>query len=720
MRLGRYEVIEKLGEGGMGEVFLARYEAAAGAVRQVVVKRLLPSVLADEHTLRLFVSEARLTMQLSHGNLVQVFDFGEADGQYFLAMEYVDGLSLATLLERTKERGLPGVPAPIAVALIIEVTKGLHFAHTRADERGAPLKIIHRDISPENVLISYEGQVKVTDFGVARARLEGRQYTAPGIFRGKPDYAAPEQARAEAQSGQVDVYAAGLVLAELISGHNPQEGRLVEVASAGRRLRVSSPLIEASLAEIIDAAIDPDPKTRTPTALALQQALTAWLAANAPIALSSGVTSYLAWLEPDQLARRGLDATVQPVFRDWLSAWARRQLTDPQRPALATTRSTSPERPLDEVTLDEPAPTARRPAMTDAQTRLEQRRAGLWLVGGALAATLVVGLVALVSSDPDDHAIVTAPSPPSLPPLPAKAKAGPVPAPDALPAPDAAPVARAVTEYPAELRLVSGAHSVDIEKSGGLHLRSVLSPALEREALFVRRRTAERGAPRLIAATRTPTGLVTAMVGSDWVPLESIDTTLFVFDQQVRLFWERVDVEVATKVKGAPMLHTTLGNAGPDLVVSVDESQRFALLNLDAAADYEVTLRAADGLGPVFLVESGGDGRVKRAAGVGEHARPARARAEHDSPEGGDALAHHAHRSGRRDPASRRRGAAGRAGADHHPRRGWGRPGCPPDDGGRLQAHRQGTRRAWRLGARARRLGVVSRPAAGSVVSGRR
>lgn len=237
----------------------------------------------------------------------------------------------------------------------------------------------------------------------------------------------------------------------------------------------------------------------------------------------------------------------------------------------------------------------------------------MWLIASALAATIVVGLVALIASDAEQGPLVVAPEPTPLPPLPPTPKP-PVAPPEVVPEADAPPpVARAVAQYPAEVRLLPEAHAVDIEKaSGGIHLRSVLAPALEREALYVRRRTGERGAPRLIAATRTATGLTATMVGSDWVPLESIDTTVFVFDQQVRLFWDRVDVEVATKVKGAPVLHTTLQNAGPDLVVSVDESQRFALQNLDAAADYEATLRPGERVGPVFLVESGGD-RVKRA-----------------------------------------------------------------------------------------------------------
>lgn len=609
MRLGRYEIIEKLGEGGMAEVFLARYEAAAGAVRQVVVKRMLPAVLSDEQTLKLFVGEARLTMQLSHGNLVQVFDFGEVDGQYFLAMEYVDGLSLAGLLHHTRERGLPGVPSPIAVAIIIEVAKGLHFAHTRADEHGTPLHIIHRDISSENVLVSYEGQVKVTDFGIARARLEGRQFTAPGIFRGKPDYAAPEQARADPQTARVDIYATGLLLIELITGHNPQTGRLMDVVTKGQRLYAESPLIDESLAAIIDAAIDPNPATRLGTAFELQQRLTSWLATNAPIALASGVPHFMAWLEPAALHQRGLAMEAPPAFREWLSSWSRRQGTNPEQVSIdaAPTRQfgkVEPEEAPRVVTAEEPLSSL----VTDrARPVVERTSSAPWMIMGVLALAVIVLVAVLFGSETSEPMVISPPTPielPAPPPGPPPEKRAPVAEPPELAA--EVKVERTVSKYPAQVTLTSAAHAVDISKaSSGLRLSTLLDASLADVPLLVRRRTTERGAPKLIAASRMATGVSIAQVGAEWVPLPGTQTTLFVFDRQARLFWLRVDLEVATSTKAGPSVHTTLGNAGPDLVLSVDESQRFDLLNLDPSVAYELTLRPAEKLPPVFMVEPG-------------------------------------------------------------------------------------------------------------------
>ncbi|MDP3235676.1 MAG: serine/threonine-protein kinase [Myxococcales bacterium] len=605
MRLGRYEIIEKLGEGGMAEVFLARYEAAAGAVRQVVVKRMLPSVLSDEQTLKLFVGEARLTMQLSHGNLVQVFDFGEVDGQYFLAMEYVDGLSLAGVLHHTQARGLPGVPSPIAVAIIIEVAKGLHFAHTRADEHGTPLHIIHRDISSENVLVSYEGQVKVTDFGIARARLEGRQFTAPGIFRGKPDYAAPEQARADPQTARVDLYATGLLLIELITGHNPQTGRLMDVVTKGQRLSAQSPLIDESLAAIIDAAIDPNPATRLPTAFELQTRLTSWLATNAPIALASGVPHFMAWLEPAALHQRGLAMEAPPAFREWLSSWSRRQGTNPEQLSVAaapTQQFGKVEEAPRTITVDDPLSSL----VTDrARPAVERTSNAPWVIMGVLALAVAVLLAVFFGSETSEPMVISPPTPIELPEPPAgppPVKRVPLAEPPALPA--EVKVARTVSKYPAQVTLTSASHAVDISKaSSGLRLSTLLDASLADVPLLVRRRTTERGAPKLIAASRMANGVSIAQVGAEWVPLPGSQTTLFVFDRQARLFWLRVDLEVATSTKTGPSVHTTLGNAGPDLVLSVDESQRFDLLNLDPSVAYELTLRPAERLPPVFMVE---------------------------------------------------------------------------------------------------------------------
>lgn len=156
-RFGKYELQERLGVGGMAVVHRARFTVAPGVSRSVVIKRVRDPFAQDPAFVQMFLNEARISMGLSHGNIVQVFDFGQEEGEYFLAMEWVDGQPLSKVLKRSKLKGMSHLPAPLAVQLLIEVCKGLHHAHTRRDEQGRALGLVHRDVSPDNVLVSHEG-----------------------------------------------------------------------------------------------------------------------------------------------------------------------------------------------------------------------------------------------------------------------------------------------------------------------------------------------------------------------------------------------------------------------------------------------------------------------------------------------------------------------------------------------------------------------------------
>ncbi len=275
---GRYQLERKLGQGGMAEVWLARHEALAGAGRQVVIKRVLPQFSEQPDFRKLFVGEARLSMQLSHGNVVQVFDFGEVEGQAFLAMEFVDGLTLHALLKTARRRDLVAVPAPIAAVIGIELCKALQYAHARVDEQGAALHVVHRDISPDNVLISWEGQVKLSDFGIARAVMEGRERTNPDVFRGRLDYCAPEQARGQRVDARSDLYSMGVLLTTLVRGQNPVSARALQIASGAERLAPFPPaVVDETFATIVDLCTATDPSARFQSARELHAALHQWL-----------------------------------------------------------------------------------------------------------------------------------------------------------------------------------------------------------------------------------------------------------------------------------------------------------------------------------------------------------------------------------------------------------------------------------------------------------
>ncbi|HEX8698180.1 MAG TPA: serine/threonine-protein kinase, partial [Myxococcaceae bacterium] len=206
----------------MAEVFLAKAAGPMGFEKTLVVKRILPHMAEDPTFVEMFLSEAKLAAQLNHPNIVQIFDFGEADGAYFLAMEYIDGPNLRVLLKRAVSQGL-ALPPAVCARLIASACEGLAFAHDFADPgTGELLGLIHRDISPDNVLVSRQGAVKVVDFGIAKAANQSHK-TKTGLIKGKIAYMPVEQLQGQQLDRRADVYALGVVLYELLTGHYPFE-----------------------------------------------------------------------------------------------------------------------------------------------------------------------------------------------------------------------------------------------------------------------------------------------------------------------------------------------------------------------------------------------------------------------------------------------------------------------------------------------------------------
>jgi TolB-like protein/tetratricopeptide (TPR) repeat protein len=222
-RLGRYLLDERIGAGGMAEVFLARQSGPGGFERRCVIKRMLPQVSADPSFVTMFVDEARVSSQLNHPNIAQVYDFGQEAGIYFLAMEHVPGCSLRQVLRARVKAGAQ-IPARLAAALVQQICLGLEYAHNAVGSDGAPLQVIHRDISPQNVMVSPKGAVKVIDFGIAKAKARLTQ-TAIGTVKGNFAYMSPEQVRGESVDPRADLYSTGLVLYELLSGRPAIQGK---------------------------------------------------------------------------------------------------------------------------------------------------------------------------------------------------------------------------------------------------------------------------------------------------------------------------------------------------------------------------------------------------------------------------------------------------------------------------------------------------------------
>ncbi len=221
----RYTILGAIHRGGMGEILLARIEGADGFSRKVVLKGLLPALLEDDVSLELFRREARIMARLEHPNIVRVLDFTYVGDTPYLAMEYVRGRNFHQVIQRATMRGHK-LPLRIAAHVVADALRGIHYAHHARDEDGRPLEIIHRDISPGNVLLGFFGEVKVTDFGIAKA-VGARNLTGPRSIRGKARYAAPEVVRGETASVRSDIYAAGVVFAEAITGEPLWERRAV-------------------------------------------------------------------------------------------------------------------------------------------------------------------------------------------------------------------------------------------------------------------------------------------------------------------------------------------------------------------------------------------------------------------------------------------------------------------------------------------------------------
>jgi serine/threonine-protein kinase len=307
-RLGPYELIRRLATGGMAEVYLARRAGPHGFQKLVAVKRILPQFSADTDFVSMFVDEARVCARLGHPNIVQVFDFGEHDGELYMAMEYVDGTTGARLIRAAASRG-EEVPLDVSLYIALSILRALEYAHNAKDDQGRSLHLVHRDVSPGNVLIDRSGAVKLTDFGIARA-TEFERRTDAGQLKGKLGYMSPEQVIGRELDARSDLFTMGIVLAEMVM--------LRPLFAGGRELDVLLRIRDADVSVIdragsrvpddvrvvLHRALARDPYLRYPNATAFAEAIDEIIRRRR---LQVGPSKIAAWIERLELVPLGDD-----------------------------------------------------------------------------------------------------------------------------------------------------------------------------------------------------------------------------------------------------------------------------------------------------------------------------------------------------------------------------------------------------------------------------
>lgn len=315
---GKYQILERVARGGMAEIYKARMEGIGGFNRLFAIKRILPNLSQNREYVDLLVDEAKIAGLLSHANIVQILDLGQVTGQYYVAMEYVHGRDLGRVLHRCRERGIT-LPVPHSVFILIEVLKGLEYAHNRQIMRGntpMPLEIIHRDVSPSNVLVSFQGEVKLTDFGIAKARVKAME-TVSGVIKGKFDYMSPEQASGADLDQRSDLFATGVLLYEMLCGRHPFRRRgdlqTIDAIKAGQ---YSPPTfvnsdVPYSLEVILDRALARGRADRFQTATEFKDALTKFFHDSGFIFSHSTLAAFLKGLFPEATPRRKPKETEQ-------------------------------------------------------------------------------------------------------------------------------------------------------------------------------------------------------------------------------------------------------------------------------------------------------------------------------------------------------------------------------------------------------------------------
>src|SRR4051812_14719932 len=309
----RYTITERLDHGGMAEVFRGVAESMEGFKKNVAIKRILPNLTKNQKFVSMFLDEARLSLFLQHANIVQVFDISKTpDNAYFLVMEYVDGCNLKSLIERSKQKGRR-IELAHSIYVMMEACKALHYAHAlEHPETNEPLGIVHRDISPPNILLSKQGEIKLVDFGLAKANSQ-IESTDPGVVKGKFSYLSPEAASGLEVDHRADVFAVGIILWEMFTGrrlfYGDTDYQTVELVRQARvpSIAALNPEIEPELEAIVRKSLAKDPNDRYQNAADLGDALAGYLFSRRMKVTSRDVASLVRDTQVEMMRKRSAE-----------------------------------------------------------------------------------------------------------------------------------------------------------------------------------------------------------------------------------------------------------------------------------------------------------------------------------------------------------------------------------------------------------------------------
>jgi serine/threonine-protein kinase len=448
--------VRKLAEGGMAEIFLSKLLGADGFERNVVIKRMLSNLSSLPDFVEMFREEARLAARLSHPNIIQIHELGFIEGCYYICMEYLAGEDFSTTLRQAgKKRQY--TPLPIVMRVLVDAARGLHFAHDFTNESGQPLHIVHRDISPSNLYVTYQGQVKVLDFGIAKASSRLVQ-TRTGVVKGKYIYMAPEQARGEEVDRRADVFSLGVSLYESITNVRPfaRENDLAVLNALltgdfmpPTRLRADIP---PELEAVVLKAMSLSPEDRFATASEFADALERCTAGKVPLASNKELAEYMHMQFGDE---RFTQKTRVPTLATLKAMSAQMGALPPERPVVFASSGVFPaveapplaeQEEFHDPTAVVPPPANAPTPQAEGPTRVKPRRLGLVvLVVGGILATAVGGFVGWKTRSQPlmPVAVAPAPVPPVEPPpvAPTPPPAQPEPAIAAATPPEAAPAA---------------------------------------------------------------------------------------------------------------------------------------------------------------------------------------------------------------------------------------------------------------------------------------